>query len=210
MSRASRPLVKDPALTRRRLVDAGAALMRRQGFAATGVDAICREAGVTKGAFFHHFESKEHLAEAAVDAWCTARAGRYLNDMGAARDSGRVRLERFLDGLVASIREPEEFPACLLGMISQEVALANPSLRGACEARFRGWTSFVAGLLDAAKKDSPAAVDFDPGEIAWMLNGLWQGSLLVAKTCQDVELAAANLRHARAYIDGLLGPLPSA
>jgi TetR/AcrR family transcriptional repressor of nem operon len=45
--------------TKRKLVDAGVALMRQRGFSATTVDDICAEAGVTKGGFFHYFKSKE-------------------------------------------------------------------------------------------------------------------------------------------------------
>ena len=52
--------------TKRKLVDAGVSLMRHRGFNATTVDDICTAAGVTKGAFFHYFKSKDDLATAAV------------------------------------------------------------------------------------------------------------------------------------------------
>ena len=46
-------------------------LVRRQGYAATSVDEICAAAGVSKGAFFHHFASKEALGIAAAEQWTT-------------------------------------------------------------------------------------------------------------------------------------------
>lgn len=49
---------RDPAGTRQGLIDATVRLMLKQGFAATSVDLICKEAGMTKGSFFHHFGSK--------------------------------------------------------------------------------------------------------------------------------------------------------
>ena len=52
--------------TKRKLVDAGVSLMRKQGYNATTVDDICSAAGVTKGGFFHYFKSKEDIAKAAV------------------------------------------------------------------------------------------------------------------------------------------------
>src|SRR5271167_651780 len=52
--------------TKRKLVDAGVGLMRKQGFNATTVDDICSAAGVTKGGFFHYFKSKEDIAKAAM------------------------------------------------------------------------------------------------------------------------------------------------
>src|SRR5919109_180712 len=51
---------------RSRLLDAAMQLIRAHGYSATSVDDICRAAGLTKGAFFHHFRSKEDLAVAAA------------------------------------------------------------------------------------------------------------------------------------------------
>jgi TetR/AcrR family transcriptional regulator, transcriptional repressor for nem operon len=52
-----------------KLIEAAIATVRYKGFSATSVDEICAAAGVTKGAFFHHFASKEALAVAAAGAW---------------------------------------------------------------------------------------------------------------------------------------------
>ena len=54
---------------RTKLLDATLRMVRQQGFAATSVDELCKAAGVTKGAFFHHFDSKEALGVAAADYW---------------------------------------------------------------------------------------------------------------------------------------------
>ena len=54
-------------LTRDRLIDAMMTAVRTRGYAASGIDRICAEVGVSKGAFFHHFRNKEALAEATAD-----------------------------------------------------------------------------------------------------------------------------------------------
>ena len=51
---------------RAQLLDAAVNVIRAKGYSAATVDDICRSAGVTKGGFFHHFESKEELAVSAV------------------------------------------------------------------------------------------------------------------------------------------------
>ena len=51
------------------LLDVALSVFRAQGYAGTSVDDLCRAAGVTKGAFFHHFRSKDDLAVAAADYW---------------------------------------------------------------------------------------------------------------------------------------------
>ncbi len=54
---------------RSKLLDAAIEIIRKKGYAATSVDELCTSAGVTKGAFFHHFPSKDSLAVAAVNQW---------------------------------------------------------------------------------------------------------------------------------------------
>jgi TetR/AcrR family transcriptional repressor of nem operon len=53
--------------TRTKLLDAARDLIRAKGYSATTVDDICQAAGVTKGGFFHHFESKDQLGVAAAE-----------------------------------------------------------------------------------------------------------------------------------------------
>src|SRR5580700_9360973 len=54
---------------RQKLLDAALSLIREKGYSATSVDELCAQAGVTKGAFFHHFRSKDALAVAAANLW---------------------------------------------------------------------------------------------------------------------------------------------
>ena len=60
--------------TKRKIVDAGVSHMRKQGFNATTVDDICSTAGVTKGAFFHYFKSKEDIAKATLQRFRETKA----------------------------------------------------------------------------------------------------------------------------------------
>jgi len=54
---------------RSKLLEAAFSTIREKGYAATSVDELCARAGVTKGAFFHHFPSKNSLAVAATNRW---------------------------------------------------------------------------------------------------------------------------------------------
>jgi len=59
--------IRRPAgAARQKLLDAALTLIRTKGYEATTVDDICQGAAVAKGAFFHHFKSKEALAIAAA------------------------------------------------------------------------------------------------------------------------------------------------
>lgn len=58
--------------TRANILDAAAKLFSTRGFAAASVDEICTEAGISKGAFYHHFASKQALFLALLDSWLQA------------------------------------------------------------------------------------------------------------------------------------------
>src|SRR5690348_11019770 len=62
-SAESKPSARD------KLLQAAVHVVRQKGYAATSVDDLCKAAGVTKGAFFHHFASKEDLGVAAAQYW---------------------------------------------------------------------------------------------------------------------------------------------
>src|SRR6476620_7965343 len=55
------------AQTRERLLDAASTVFARKGFAATSIDEIAEAAGVTKGAVYSNFDSKEHLVRTVLD-----------------------------------------------------------------------------------------------------------------------------------------------
>ncbi|MGL5116701.1 MAG: TetR/AcrR family transcriptional regulator, partial [Beijerinckiaceae bacterium] len=78
---------------REKLLDAAFTLVRSKGFTATTVDDLCAAAGVTKGAFFHHFASKEALGVAAAQHWSKVTSAFFA---GATYHRHADPLERFL------------------------------------------------------------------------------------------------------------------
>jgi TetR/AcrR family transcriptional repressor of nem operon len=192
---------KQPETTRRKLIEATTALMLRQGFNAATVDEICAEAGLTKGSFFHHFENKDDIGQAVVKAWGEFGQSVYGE---AWKQPGEPleeihRLFDIMDGLT---RRPEPC-VCLVGMLSQEMSGEHPDFRAACARELGIWTEMFRSRLEAAKQQLKPAVNFDPAEVAWFINSLWQGSALIGKARQSTEMIRANLRLAKGYVDSL-------
>lgn len=197
---------KQPAETRQRLVDATVQLMLRQGFAATTVDQICADAGLTKGSFFHHFESKEAIGRTAVEWWGHFGTSLYAPAWQNPEDDPRDQLHRLLEIMSGFTERAEAGPCtCMVGMMSQELAQTHPAMRDECARQLDIWTHNVVRMLTAAKEKYAPPVDFVPEDAAWFLNSLWQGSMLIGKTCQSPEMIRKNLALARSWLDGLLG-----
>ncbi len=195
---------RNPAETRQRLVDATVRLMLRQGYAATSVDDICSEAGVTKGSFFHHFANKEVVGRTAVEWWGALSTSLYAE---AWKDEGRDPLEQirhFFDIMIGFTREEDETVTCMVGMMSQELSQTHPAMREECARQLELWTANCARMLAAAKAKHAPSADFDPESVAWYLNSLWQGSMLVGKTEDRPEIVRSNLRLGLAWVESLL------
>ncbi|MDX1931991.1 MAG: TetR/AcrR family transcriptional regulator [Capsulimonadales bacterium] len=190
---------------KRRLLDATVRLMLRQGFAATTVDQICTEAGVTKGSFFHYFTGKEQIAQAAIEVWSDgwldllARSG--LERIPDPLD----RLKRLLQLLEETYPHPETEIGCMIGTVAQEVGPSNRTLGDLCERHLDGWAQGVSKVLAEAKAAHPPRVDFDPDRVADLMLAIVQGTLLVARTRQGRSVIDNNLRHCREYVLSLFG-----
>jgi TetR/AcrR family transcriptional repressor of nem operon len=190
--------------TRERLIQGMQGLILKQGFAATTVDQVCHAAQVTKGAFFHHFAGKDAIAHAALDAWGAMGTRLYSVAWDDPALNPLDQLHRLFDIMISFTRR-EEPCTCVVGMMAQELAQSHPELAAVCAKHLDDWTTHVVRLLDGAKKTHPKAQPFDSHRVAWLLNAIWQGSMLIAKTRRTPELIVANLTLARAYIDALFG-----
>lgn len=198
---------RDPAATRQKLIDSTVGLILKQGFAATAVDQICAAAGVTKGSFFHHFPNKEAAGQAAIGWWSDMGTGLYAEAWKDADGDPLEQLHCMLDIMTGFGQQPGDPCTCVVGIMSQEVAQSNDSLRQSCSSALELWTENVARMFAAAKQRHPVTRDFDPHQAAWFLNSIWQGSMLIAKTVQNPQILIENLRQARLYIDSLFQPL---
>lgn len=195
---------RNPAETRAKLIAATVQLILKQGFSATSVEQVCAEAGVTKGSFFHHFESKEAIGKAAVAWWGDFGTHLYAEAWKDAGLDPLDQLHRMFD-IMSGFTQREAVCTCVVGMLSQELAQSHPAMRAECERQLDIWTANVAKMLAEAKARHKPKSNFDPVEAAWFLNSLWQGSMLVGKTREapGPAMIRRNLQFARAWMEGL-------
>src|SRR5258708_28577941 len=119
--------------TRTRLLEAARDVIRTRGFAATTVDDICAAAGVTKGSFFYHFESKERLGVAAAEAFQAIAAELFANAPYSADPDPRTRVFGYVDLRAAMLEGEIAQYTCLLGTLTQEIYATHPDIRAACD-----------------------------------------------------------------------------
>lgn len=179
--------------------------MLRQGYSATTVDQICASAEVTKGSFFHYFESKEAICLTAMEAWSGAWQRILVEANLDAIADPLERLDRLFETMANTYLYVGPDPGCLVGTVAQESSLANASMKEVCDEHLQVWRRGTARLLADARSAHSPVIDFDPDEVADFMLAIVQGSLLVAKTRPDRAFIAANLRHCKAYVESLFG-----
>jgi len=189
---------------KRKLLDAAMALMLKHGYAATTVDGICAAAKLTKGSFFHYFESKEDIAAATLDHYCAQRAEQMARASFHREADPLEKFHGILDHFITLTSGPKP-GSCLLGNVAQELAQTHPRFQRQCADRFGQLASLLAGALRAAKVAHPPASDFDPESVATLFVSVVQGSMLLAKAQRKSTVTRENIEHFRHYMEGLFG-----
>lgn len=198
-----------PAETKMKLLEAGVTLMRSRGFSATTVDEICAEAGVTKGAFFHYFRSKDDIARNVLNHFFEGKVQAYSEAPFRNLPDPLDRVFGRLDYLTETSGGRDHVTkGCLIGVFAQELAFTNPELRDVCQQFFSRIAQDFARDLAAAKAAHPPAVEFDPPAVAQTYVALTQGSLLMAKTAGNTEVLRQNFEQYRGYLKLLFGMVP--
>jgi TetR/AcrR family transcriptional repressor of nem operon len=197
------PAVKD---AKRKLLDAALGEIRRKGYAATTVDDLCRAAGVTKGAFFHHFRSKEALGVASAAHFGEMAAGVFAEAPYRLPADPRERVLAYVDFRREILQGELPEYTCLLGTMVQEVYVTHPAIRDACAREIAGHAATLEDDIAAAVVASGRADDGSPASLALHIQAVLQGAFVLAKATDGPNVAADSLRHLRRYLQMLFYP----
>jgi len=186
---------------REKLLDASLVLIREKGYSATSVDELCARAGVTKGAFFHHFESKEALAVAAANRWSEVSSALFK---AAPYHRHRDPLDRvfgYLDFREALLKGKVAEFTCLVGTMVQEVYGTHAEVREACEASLSDHAAMVGADIAAAMKVHGIQAKWSAQSLALHFQAVLQGAFILAKAKGGPDIAVASIEHLRRYIE---------
>jgi AcrR family transcriptional regulator len=168
--------------TRERIIDASAELLRRQGYAATGVKQIVAAAKAPFGSIYHHFPGgKEELGAAAI-----RRSGAlYELLIPAVFDPAPdlvSAVRAFFEGAAVHLEESEYEDACPIATVALEVSSTSDTMREACADVFESWIAAGLPRFTAAGLDEATSRDLVIGMIAGL-----EGAFVLARASQSTE-----------------------
>lgn len=189
----------DPIATRARLVEAALELFGTQGFHATSVKAIADEAGLTKGALYHHFASKDELLREIHDEYVDHQL-REFDRIVAEYDDPRTQLEQLIHSILASV---DRFRRNVTVFFQERRYLTGEHFEAVKAKRDRLDRGF-RDVIDRGMAEGVFREDLDAravtlgiiGMCAWTYQWLQPGGPLSAADVAD--------NYARMVLDGLL------
>ena len=182
--------------SRQRILATAKELFLARGYAATTVDAICEKAGLTKGSFYHFFDSKEQLGLAVLD-WSLQRSAQMLSDGPHRQIADPVeRALAFIDHIADC--SPELWSGgCLLGSFALELAETNVRMQKAISGMFQAVTDNFAEMLEPLVANTDDKEGTTAEELADQLLGTLEGSIVLAKAYRDASRIPKAIRAFR-------------
>lgn len=185
------------ARTRAKIVEAATHTFRQEGLSGAGIPALMRQAGLTHGGFYAHFESKDALAAEACAAGFSESSARMLRKV--ARSAPEDVLATIVSTYLTPLHRDSPASGCMIPALASDIA------RGPAEVR----AAFTRGLAEYAQQlgaylppASPAIATSNPDhqtDEALVLLGGMAGALLLARAVNDPQMSERILAAARAF-----------
>ena len=187
---------------REKLLDASFDVIRRKGYAGTTVDDLCEAAGVTKGAFFHHFKSKTALGVAVADHWSSTTSQMFASMDYHKHEAALDRVLGYIDFRTEILSGPIEAFTCVVGTMVQETWESAPDIRNACGNSIFGHAETLeADIAQAMSDHGLTDAGFTPRSLARHTQAVLQGGFILAKADGGPAMAIESARHLRRYIE---------
>jgi len=173
--------------TRIKIVEAARILFNRHGFEDVTIDKVMREAGLTRGGFYNHFENKEALYEAAVSSFLAGRGAEWRADAGVdPTQSGSNMAKQMIAGYLSAEHLGDLDGQCPMIALPSDIARSNPQVRASYQHLLSAMVSLFEGGADRT--------DGRSREVALSLAALCVGGMVLARTLPDSALAE-EVRH---------------
>jgi TetR/AcrR family transcriptional repressor of nem operon len=200
---------KDGIATREKILDAAQGLMLQRGYAGMTVDHVLERVGITKGAFFHHFKSKDELARSLLERFAERDVQIYAETRAQAEKLSDDPLQQILifvrlfEDMFADMTEP--YPGCLFASYLYELQLFGEDTRAIIRGSFARWRKLLQEKFDAIIRQYPPKNAVSAAALADAFTVVLEGAFITGKAMNEPGVVGEQLRLYRNYIELLFG-----
>lgn len=180
--------VEQKEQTRERIIAAAGRSFRKGGYSGIGVDGLAKEAGVTSGAFYGHFSSKEEaFKEAIIFGINELKEG--LEHFQA--EYGSKWIAPFVDFYLGEKRTCDLTKACSMPALTPEVTRASIAIREVYQIE-------LAKILETIANALPQASPLERNQRAWAFICILSGGVTTIRALADAEFSAEGVKAIKA------------
>lgn len=202
-------MAKNGAETRARLLDAAERLFLERGYGGTSLEAVVEAADLTKGAFFHHFDTKQALAVALIERYSATEQRTMAELVARAERLSRDPVQQvlLLVGLVEEVLAglPPEQSGCLFASYAYQAALFDEAVLAKIRSDLEWWRLEMARKLRAAMAVRAPRLPVEADEVAYGFLTAIEGGFVLAKALGESSLLPRQMRAYRNYLELLFG-----
>ncbi len=196
--------LRDPERTRERLLQAASREIYKSGFQSASLDTILASAGVTKGALYYHFKSKEALGYAVVEEVIAENHhDQWLRPLQRGKDPIDA-LIGIVQGL--SVRPADVRGGCPLINLAQEMSPLDAGFRKRLAIVLDARREAIASVLRQGQTNGSVRRDVEPADAAGLLSAMVEGYGSLAKNAQDPKVMKAGIRNIVDWLRSLRPP----
>ncbi len=192
------------AATRERILEIAQHAVLSKGFAATSIEEVIAEAGITKSGFFYHFRDKNELAHEMLRRY-SAENEQIFNDIFArGAELSDDPLEAFLIGLklLAELMKdlPSVHPGCLISAICYQERLFDREVRDLSAQTVMSWNARFLGYLERISTLHPLSANVELADLAAMLSCIIDGGIIMSKVLHQPDVLERQVLAYRAFV----------
>ena len=188
---------------RDKILEAAESLFSKKGYYDTSMDELVEKSGLSKGAIYGYFNSKEELFSALQDKLIESSLNE-LRSTFAPKDSAKVKLEKAADMVFASMVGASK-EACRMSLEFGVAAPRIKSLRRVRDNQLKTLHGFLLRIIEEGVEGGEFRRDIDPDSTAWILLAMMDGlSFDWATTSFDFDWQTLKLQVKSLIAEGLL------
>jgi TetR/AcrR family transcriptional regulator, transcriptional repressor for nem operon len=167
--------------TREALIRSGLAALTEKNFSAVGLDEMLRSVNVSKGSFYHYFDSKEAFGSELIERYAAYFANKLDRFLLNRERAPLQRMRDFMENAEAGMARHAFRRGCLVGNLGQEMSALPESYRTQLVAVFADWEARVRTCLLEAQARGDIGASADCAQLATFFWIGWEGAVLRAK-----------------------------